>query len=113
MFENRKISAPSRFGRSLVRLLFVVSFLGVVEIGAAQNATIQPSTKARAVAPSNPILTTGNVGASGITAAKTMPRMRGTTNAQRKAAAANAAISRAKSKTAAARSMGMGAKGNA
>src|SRR6266702_919375 len=113
MFENRKISAPSRFGRSLVRLLFVVSFLGVVEIGAAQNATIQPYTKARAVSPSNPILTTGNIGASGTTAAKTMPRMRGTTNAQRKAAAANAAISRAKSKTAAARSMGMGAKGNA
>src|SRR5664279_644434 len=131
MFEGRKISALSRAGRSLVLLLLVVSFLGVVEIGAAQNTTSQPN-KARSVvgyaattpsnaarsanpsvSPSNPILNTGNVGGSGVSAAKTMPRMRGTTNKQRKAAAAHAAISRATSKKVAARSMGLNAKGNA
>ena len=131
MFEHRKISALSRAGRSLVLLLLVVSFLGVVEIGAAQNTTSQPN-KARSVvgyaattpsnaarsvnpsvAPTNPILSTGNVGGSGVSAAKTMPRMRGTTNKQRKAAAAHAAISRATSKKVAARAMGLNAKGNA
>src|ERR1700694_92441 len=114
MSGNRKISALSQVGRSLV-LLFVISFLSSVEIGTAQNTAIQPNkvTSATSVTATNPILTTGNIVGSGTSAKSAMPRMRGTTNAQRTAAAANLAIMRSRSKAAAARAMGLKSKGNA
>ena len=86
MIDIRPFIASSRLGRCLILLFFAVAYLGCVQ-GAAAQVTANPETKASASAGT----TTGANAAAGL---NTMPRMRGTTNAQRKLSAAKAALRR-------------------
>ena len=94
MFDNCKISARFMIGRCLV-LLFLTAFVGVIPIAAAQSPTSKPVTKSGTIAVSNASPAAGTVAGTNLGA--TPPRMRGTTMAQRKAAAAHAAQRRAAS----------------
>ena len=76
-----KLTAPSQWVRCLFVLLFVVAFLGGVQPGAAQTSAVNSVAKAKVTATTDPLTT--------------MPRLRGTTPLQRKAAAARMALRKA------------------